>query len=485
MTLIKATVTFNGLTEFIDRPTPDTIKQFIPSPEHKERARKILYDHGFTVTSESELTLSVKGEKNDFEKWFGTILEELSLVEFEAPFDSATPFLRKASRKSFWFPEAGKWNNEHQLKELNAEAYIQSPFYFSNNRFPREVSRFPPEVDYHHLRLPGDVAMALNASSLHREGITGKGVKIVILDSGFDVKHHHFTENGYSITPVLGPGANNLEKDPNGHGTAMAGNVLALAPGADVYGIKLLNDDDETHNTTGAEALEAALELSPDIISISLSWDLSYSDTERTHRERLLNNLKAVEGLIQLAISKNITVVCAAGNREVSFPAMIPEVIAVGGVYLTEKGEMIVSDYTSAFKSKIFMGRNVPDLCGLSGMKSHPKQEIPGGFIMSPVDESSKKDDLPDRTEGNDGWALMGGSSTATAQIAGICALILQKYPGLKPSEVKSRLKLKARDVKAGIANKESNQFKVLEAKNGPDDASGYGLADAYAAVTG
>lgn len=485
MTLIKATVTFEGLTEYQTRLTPAIIQKFIPDPEKKSLTMELLHQNGFITTSQSELTLSIQGSKENFEKLFSTELEEIPLMDFDKPFDSKTPFLRKASRSSFLFPKKDVWKSQHILKQVYADAYIQSPYYFANNRFKLKKSRFPARVKYHHLRLPGDVAMVLNASKVHRKGITGKGVKVVILDSGFNFKHHHFTENGYSVKPIAGPGATNPDQDVNGHGTAMAANLLAVAPGANLVGVKLLNDDYDELNTTMAEGLETALSLNPDIISLSLAIDLfDKTSSRREHLRSLFNNLKAVEGLILLAVSRGITVVCASGNEEVAFPAMMPEVIAVGGVFVNCKGEMYASDFTSAFTSKIYFGRSVPDLCGLSGHKNKDKKnQIPGGYIMSPVERSGRHDHRLDGTKGNDEWAVIGGSSTATAQVAGVCALMLEKNPNLSPQDIKIQLQLNARDVTKGVANKASNEFREIEAHLHRDNAVGHGLVDAFESV--
>lgn len=168
----------------------------------------------------------------------------------------------------------------------------------------------------------------------------------------------------------------------------------------------------------------------------------------------------------------------------------MPEVIATGGTYVDEKLERQASDYASAFTSRIYPGRHVPDVTGLVGL-----MKTDGAYIMLPVmrgceidqEVASDRDRLgnpqfPDGTNPNDGWAVISGTSASAPQIAGICALLKQKNPGLKPLEVKNVLKRTAQDVIKGRANAASNEGKAIKAGPGPDGATGHGLVDAFAA---
>lgn len=479
MTLIKAAVTFKGLTKEPQRPNSTTIQQFIPDDETRDRAVELLKEMGFIITFKGELTVSIKGSKEKVEELF-----ETSLTTRELP-----PFQREhASEERFLYPESNaNWNDQHPIYDLIDDVYPQWPWYFLSRRFGRGF-KYSPFVDYHHLRLPGDVAMTLNASSVHRRGITGKGIKVVMLDSGFDIDHHHFKENGYRVKRKLGPGANMLKKDYRGHGTAMAANLLAVAPDVKLVGIKLIKEGHSRHNTTLVEGFEKALKEKPNIISLSISSDLAFRRTpdvkEQIHLDRLPNNLKALEGLILLAISRNITVVCAAGNGQVGFPAMIPEVISVGGVFVNHIGKMEVSDYTSAFESVIYPERKVPDICGLSGKANTGEGDlrVDGGYVMSPVQKRADIDADDDGTVRDDSWAIIGGSSAATAQVAGVCALMLQKKRGLTPLRIREIITEKSRKVILGAANPKSNAGSAIKAVNG---AAGHGLIDAQAAVNG
>ena len=55
-----------------------------------------------------------------------------------------------------------------------------------------------------------------------------------------------------------------------------------------------------------------------------------------------------------------------------------------------------------------------------------------------------------DETATNDGWAAFSGTSAATPQVAGVCALIKQACAGSRPREVRDILMSTARDVTTG-----------------------------------
>jgi subtilisin family serine protease len=116
-------------------------------------------------------------------------------------------------------------------------------------------------------------------------------------------------------------------------------------------------------------------------------------------------------------------------------------------------------------------------------------------YIMLPVESNaeidrvgaSDKDDFgnakdPDGTKPKDGWATFSGTSAAAPQLAGVCALLLQKNPGLTPAEVKAVLRRTCRDVINGTANDASNEGVPVTAGTGTDGATGTGLVDAFAA---
>lgn len=63
-------------------------------------------------------------------------------------------------------------------------------------------------------------------------------------------------------------------------------------------------------------------------------------------------------------------VIFSAGNGHLAFPACIPDVIAVGGVTVQADGILKASSYASSFRSQLYPGRQVPDVCGIVGESS-------------------------------------------------------------------------------------------------------------------
>jgi subtilisin family serine protease len=152
-------------------------------------------------------------------------------------------------------------------------------------------------------------------------------------------------------------------------------------------------------------------------------------------------------------ICAGVVVIAAGGNGQTAFPAMVPEVIAVGGVAVDTSDNLTAWSGASSFASAIFKGRNVPDLCGLA----------PDMWLPVPV-------------KSGDAWIPDTGTSFAAPQISGIAALLLQKTPGLTPDKVLTAITDSARDITKG-----TTAFGDKAGK-GRDLATGAGLVSARSA---
>ena len=480
----------------IDAPLSlESVKRFLPDALVMDRAIYELGKLGFRLTGRGRLTVSMRCRLDSFEETFGTTLAERQVNTRE-----------NYAFHTFYYPDVdAPWKFPPTLAELIDDAYIQWPQIYmaprkstpSRKRVSRKGSAVagqtkpsarPPKVDYYHLKVPNDIAYLLNAKKVHRARTTGKGIRVVMIDTGFaHGSHPFFAAHGFKSTVDLAPGAVNDTTDLMGHGTGESTNIFSVAPGATFIGVKIDNDDDPRRRASMLEAFQTALQHKPHIISISKGSDLRDEKSDR-QLPRLPRSLVALEVEILAAVASGITVVFSAGNGQFSFPGMMPDVFSVGGVFMDQAHNMKASDLASAFDSEIYSGRHIPDFCGLVGMKSDPLPPE-DRYIMLPVPpeceiDKIQSEDWGDGTRPDDGWAAFSGTSAAAPQIAGVCALLKAKNPDLTPSDIKAILRRTARQVLEGNSNPKSSEGGKTPQKAGPGDdgAAGAGLVDAFRA---
>ncbi|MCP4001587.1 MAG: S8 family serine peptidase [Gammaproteobacteria bacterium] len=414
-----------------------------------------LQNAGFEVLQVGDCTINIAGPPKLYEEVFKTklVTDERPVIKEFGKEGEAT-FIDSTDIDSPGLISTSKGRVSNVIEGVA----IEEPVYFF------AANAFAPLKNYWHLRVPGDVSLGVNADKAHRGAMTGKGIKVVMTDTGW-YRHPYFVQRGYRSSPVvLGPATASPNTDESGHGTGESANVFAVAPDVDFTMVKL-----SFVNSVGA--FNAAAALSPHIISNS--WGSSI------RRGPLSARNQALAAAVASAVSRGIIVVFSAGNGHYGFPGQHPDVISAGGVYLEANGNMQASDYASGFASSIYPGRNVPDVSGLVGMR--PK----AAYIMLPLEPGDSIDrgnaggthPNGDETSSSDGWAAFSGTSAAAPQIAGACALIKQACGRLTPAQVRDILKSTARDVTVGTNNNGNT------AGIGPDLATGHGLIDAYRAV--
>lgn len=298
----------------------------------------------------------------------------------------------------------------------------------SRNELP---SSTPPTIQEHHIRLPEQLSKILNAQAAHERGLRGAGIRVAVIDSGF-YAHPFYESRGYRISRVPTRKEPAPHLDEYGHGTAQLASLFAIAPEVEVLAIKCLDKDP-------CYSLRKAIAADPDILICAWGFDL-----DRPGTKKLPPEYEPIRRLILRARKKGICVIAAAGNGQYAFPGNMPEVISAGGVFYTPTGEFILSDVASRFKSSVFPGREVPDVCGLVGNLPY------GRLLLVPVPPKARLAKRPafgmiaagepaalGDTARLKGWAMFSGTSAAAAMIAGAAALLLQKRPELDPDSVK------------------------------------------------
>ena len=162
--------------------------------------------------------------------------------------------------------------------------------------------------------------------------------------------------------------------------------------------------------------MEDAADANVDIISCSWGWDYEQS-------------FPVLEATIRDIVNEGKIVLFASGNGHQAWPGSMPDILSIGGAFWNEHHEFEASNYASGFMSNLYPPRRVPDVSALCGQK--PK----GIYIMMPcppgceLDKEQAGGPFPDgdETSDSDGWVGASGTSSATPQVAGVCALLVQK----------------------------------------------------------
>jgi subtilisin family serine protease len=447
------------------------VLDFHVESDRMDLVRQKLSDAGFEVNRRvGKMAITIAGNAEIFEREFQTRLEAVErLVIKEEGKRSTGTFINAVDSKPFGEIDVSEtvWN------QFLVGVAINEPVYYFQSNLPSPTA--PSTIyDKEYLSVPDGVTQGVNAHLAHQQGVTGKGIHVVMVDSGW-YRHPYFVKHNYNVDVHLANGCSEPTIDLSGHGTGESANLLAIAPDIKLTMVKAdmaLGGTGKNVNSIGA--LREAIGLKPDIISCS--WGSDERKGEISPYNRVLATTVAE------AIRRGIIVVFSAGNGQWGFPGQHPEVISAGGAFMhldgSLKGKIEASSYASSFVSRMYPNRQVPDVCGLVGQLPH------GSYIMLPVPPSCDADRrmalARDGTEESDGWAAFSGTSAAAPQLAGICALMKQVNPNLTPAQAKRILEETARDAVDGSSNPSSS---VASATKGVDLATGYGLADANLAV--
>jgi subtilisin len=148
----------------------------------------------------------------------------------------------------------------------------------------------------------------------------GEGIKVAVIDTG---RPDHPDINVVGAVDFTGSGV----IDRRGHGTHCAGTIaangklLGVAPGVELYTVKVFPDSGGTDPAVIAKALDWCVSAGIDIASMSLSGPAENVD---------------LRNAVKRAYAAGIVMVAAAGNygRDwgVMYPAKYPEVLAVAAV---------------------------------------------------------------------------------------------------------------------------------------------------------
>jgi serine protease AprX len=303
-----------------------------------------------------------------------------------------------------------------------------------------------------------NIARLTGATTFWRNGYSGQGVDVALLDSGVLPVEGLTTANKLVIGPDLSlesqePSLRHL--DTFGHGTHMAGIIagrdagaspatftddskfMGMAPGARLVSLKLADAQGNTDVSQVLAAIDWVVTHAKDpglnIRVLNLSFG---TDSSQDYR------LDPLAHAAEVAWNRGIVVVVSAGNGDgtrsgLSNPAYDPAVLAVGAV--NTKGTMDRSDdNVPAFSQRgnVAAGERAPDVVA------------PGVSVVSLRAKNSFADLRYSSTAAiGDRFFKGSGTSQSAAVVSGAASLLLSQRPGLSPDQVKDILRRSAKDV--------------------------------------
>ncbi|MEM8860442.1 MAG: S8 family serine peptidase, partial [Chloroflexota bacterium] len=306
-----------------------------------------------------------------------------------------------------------------------------------------------------------DYSEVTGANQVWEEGITGAGVTVAVLDTGVHrfrgIKKDSNKEDRIVAWKDVIREANLIRKhgeipenatfrpkDPNGHGTHIAGiiansekgkddkNWMGIAPDANLLPVRVLN-------RKGKGTYESVILGIQYVIENREEYDV------RVMNLSLVSNVQSpywadpLNQAVMAAWDSGIVVVAAAGNSgsdplTISVPGNNPYVITVGAFTDNFTPDQWNDDYITPFSAAgpthdAFIKPDVvasgAHMVSLMHKNAYLAKEYPDNFF-------GKR------------YSTLAGTSQATAVTSGVVALMLQENPDLTPDEVKYRVKQSA-----------------------------------------
>ena len=289
----------------------------------------------------------------------------------------------------------------------------------------------------------------INAHLLHEQGLTGQGIRVLLLDTGYDLSHDALNHinvvgqkdfiNDDNQTANENEFEQNINQDD--HGTKILSIIAANSPGnlvgpafdADFLLAKTedVSQEWQQEEDDYVAGLEWGEVNGADIASSSLGYADWYSETDFD------GNTATTTIAVDIAVSLGLVCVTAVGNGLAIAPADADSVISVGAV--NNIGE--IASFSS--RGPTFDGRIKPEVCAQ-------------GVNVWAVSGDSNTEFIN----------IYNGTSASTPLVAGAIALILQGMPTFSPMEVREAVLLTG-----SMADEPNNIY-------------GWGIMDAHAALS-
>lgn len=262
-----------------------------------------------------------------------------------------------------------------------------------------------------------DTTAQIGAPEVWAAGITGEGVDVAVLDTGYDVAHPDLQGVVSSASFVPGQDVD----DHHGHGTHVASTIAGsgaasggkekgVAPGVDLHVGKVLSNEGSGLDSWIIAGMEwAARDVKARVVSMSLGSDAPSDGSD------LLS-----QSVDELSAETGALFTIAAGNagpaaHTIGSPGTADAALTVGAV----DSEDAVADFSSR-------GPRFGD----DGLK--PEITAPGVGVLA-----ARSQYFP---EGEGSYVALSGTSMATPHVAGAAALLAAKHPDWTGAQLKDAL---------------------------------------------
>jgi hypothetical protein len=391
----------------------------------------------------------------------------------------AAAYVAALHQRGFEIIRESRWLNGVSIlaTEEEAEALRDLPFVKEVRRVAQ--LRHPPEPEAEVVEPPALFKTAahtldygsslaqneqINVPALHDAGITGRGVLVGMLDSGFHYQDHEALRNvkivaEYDFVNDDGVTRNETGQDQSStsctqdqdcHGTITLavigayypGNLIGPAFGAEYLLAKTEHIPTETRaeEDNWAEAIEWMEAQGVDVASSSLGYGKFDGGVGNYTVEDMDGNTTIITRAADRAAARGVVVVNSAGNQDfwpqIDAPADGDSVLAVGAVTINGQRSSFSSIGPTAD------GRIKPDVAAL------------GSGVRTVLETSTNS------------LTTASGTSLACPLVAGVAAQILSAHPDLTAAQVFEALRYTASQADA------------------PDNNLGYGIVNARAAIT-
>lgn len=318
----------------------------------------------------------------------------------------------------------------------------------------------------------------LNLEQAHRFA-KGKGVRIAIIDTGVDPRNPRF---GNRVIPggeyVDNSGGKNGTDDCDGHGTEVAGvaaaaktegDFIGAAPEAEILAIRQTSDRYEFEGNATTEKRSSAGKVSTLAMAIVRAANqnakvINISLTNCGTPKGFSSDDKNLQAAIRWAVDvKDAVIVTAAGN------------LSDQGTGCPKQNDNLDPNNVNSISSPAWFANDVLSVGSISRSGAVSSFSVWGPWvsIAAPGEEiisvDPKGTGLTNANVTAQGTTDIKGTSFASPYVAGITALVRERFPNLKARQVMDRLKATA--LHPGNVS-------------GKDNKVGYGMINPVAALT-